>query len=207
MALLHERLPDEHEHPTNGARVAITLVMVVAAVLGVNAWAIQKWPTKTRTADGIIVNRKWELASSGDAAGGVVAVGDSGGNFAVVGSVLAEPLGATVVNLCTYGRFGMIGARWMLDRAVSSADEPPVLALVVIGTQTLVKEPVGFNFAQIPVTLSVAAGTSVGLPYGELAEFAISRVVPLFSESVSFGNLIRFGIRPGPKPAAHGSRR
>lgn len=198
MALLHERLPDESEHPATGAGVGIILVLTIAVVLGVNAWAIQKWPTKTRTYDGIIVDRKWELASGGAAAGGVVAVGDSGGNFAVVGSVLTESLGISVTNLCTYGRFVMTGARWMLDQAVASADEAPALALVVIGTQTLVKNPSGFTFAQLPVSLKSAHATSAGVSYSELAQIATSRVLPLFTESVSFGDLIRSGKTADP---------
>ncbi len=191
MALMHERLTDEHEYPATRMQVGFTLLFVLVAVLGVNAWAIKKSPTKERTYDGLIVDRKWSLASNGAPAGGIAVVGDSGGNYAVVGSVLKEALGVPAVNLCTYGRFVMTGARWMLNRSVEQAEAPPSVALVVIGTQTLVKDVDGFTFAQVPVPFGEAASSSAGLAPKELAQFAFSRVCPLFTESVSFGNLIR----------------
>jgi hypothetical protein len=193
MALMHERLTDEREHAATGKQVAATLLMVLVAVLGMNAWALQKSPLRTRTSDGLIVGSKWELASNGVAPGSVVVVGDSGGNFAVVGSVLTEALGVPTVNLCTYGRFVMTGPRWMLDRACSKSEAPPALALVVIGTQTLVKKPTGFQFAQIPVSVRSAAAGSAGLSTNDLGQLIVARLFPLFSQSTSIGNAIRSG--------------
>ena len=201
MALMHERLTDEREHTATGKQVGATLLMVLAAVIGVNAWAIHKAPAKVRTYEAVTIDRKWELASSGAAAGGIVVVGDSGGNYAVVGSVLTEALGTETLNLCTFGRFGVRGSRWTLDHAASSSDAPPALALVVIGTQTLVKRPDGFTFAQLPVPLSVVGSDSVAIPTKELAQIALSRVFPLFAESVSFGKLVRFGSTVDPSRA------
>ena len=196
MPLLHERLTDESEHRATGMQVGAMLLLVLGAVLAVNAWAIQQSPTDSRTYEGVIIGRKWDLASGGAPAGGIVVVGDSGGNFGVVGSVLTEVLGSPVVNVCTFGRFVMMGARWMLDHAVSEAEAPPALALVMIGTQTLVKEPDGFVFAQVPVPFSAARSNAAAFSPKELAEFAVARAFPLFTESTSFRDSLRSGLVP-----------
>ena len=193
MSLQHERLTDEREHAATGKQVGVTLLLVLVAVLGVNAWALQRSPASSRSNDGRIVGKKWELASNGVPTGSVVTVGDSGGNFAVVGSVLTEALGVQVVNLCTYGRFVMNGPRWMLDRVCAQSEGPPALALVVVGTQTLVKQAEGFQFAQIPVSVRAAAAGAAGLSPRDLGQLVVSRLFPLFTQSTSIGNAIRSG--------------
>lgn len=199
MSLQHERLANEREHSSTALQLTVMIALTLAVVVGVNAWAIAKSPPSARKYDGLIVDTKWELASKGAPAGGVVVVGDSGGNFGVDGSVLAESLGVPVVNLCTYGRFLMTGARWMLEQSVESAQEresqssadpsSPSLALVMIGSQTLVKEPDGFTFAEMPVSVSVAA--SGGLSPTEVAQVTVSRLFPLFTQSVTFAKVVR----------------
>ncbi|MFT5732850.1 MAG: hypothetical protein ACJA2W_000120 [Planctomycetota bacterium] len=191
MSLQHERLADEREHGSSGFKVAAMLILTLGIVLGVNALAIRQSPPSDRNFDGLIVDTKWDLASAGAPAGGAVVVGDSGGNFGVDGSVLAESLGVPVINLCTYGRFLMTGARWMLDRSVESAGAPPSLALVIIGSQTLVKEPDGFTFAQIPVSLATAAAGSASLNKRDLSQLAVARLFPLFTQSVTFAKVVR----------------
>ncbi|QDV04936.1 hypothetical protein Poly30_04310 [Planctomycetes bacterium Poly30] len=191
MSQPHERLADEREHESSGGKVALMLALAVALVFGVNAWAIRRSPASERTYDGLMVATKWELASEGAPAGGVIIVGDSGGNFGVNAAVLGSELGVPAVNLCTYGRFLMTGARWLLDRSVETAEAPPGLVLVIVGSQTLVKVSDGFTFAQVPVSLSTAAAGSARLDAAYLAEFAVSRAFPLFTQSVTFAALIR----------------
>ncbi len=200
MSLQHERLVDEHEHATSGLKLALLLGLTIAAVLGVNAWAIKKSPVETRTYEGLTIAKKWELASAGAPAGGIVVVGDSGGNFGVVGSVLTESFGVEAVNLCTFGRFVMTGPRWMIDQAVESAEAPPALVLVIIGSQTLVKPtPDGFVLGQLPVSVETAAKGIAAVTNTELGQVAVSRYAPLYVQSETMGGVFRDEKYPGPE--------
>ncbi|MEM8711044.1 MAG: hypothetical protein AAGG01_08835, partial [Planctomycetota bacterium] len=191
MALQHERLADEPEHRATSGGVFVTIALAFVAVVAVNAWAVRWSPASARSYDGLIVANKWELASKGLEPGGVAVVGDSSGNFAVVASKLGEGLGAPAVNLCTFGRFIVTGARWSLDQLVASSAEPPALALVVLGTQTFVKDVDGFTYGQMPVSVADASAGPAGLSPRDSLQFAVARYFPLFAQSSGLSKAIR----------------
>lgn len=191
MALQHERLADEPEHQATKGGVFVTIALAFVAVVAVNAWAVRWSPASARSYDGLIVANKWDLASKGLEAGGIAVVGDSSGNFAVVASTLGEGLGAPAVNLCTFGRFIVTGARWSLDHLVASSKGPPSVALVVLGTQTFVKDVDGFTYGQMPVGVSTARAGRAGLGTRESLQFAVARYFPLFTQSSGFSKAIR----------------
>ena len=204
-----DRVAGEQEHATGARGLGLMLVLVAALVLGVNAAAIRVSPVSERTFDGRTVATKWALASAGAPAGGVVAIGDSSGNFAVDTAVLEEGLGVEARNYCTYGRFLNLGAGWFLDRALEGAETPPSVVLVVMGSRTFALEADGFTLASIPAPVG---GWSGRIPYvalgaAEALQLVAARLFPLYAQHRSFEGGIRKGfwqidgsrlpIRPG----------
>ena len=191
-----DRLAGEQEHATGARAFGLMLALTVAVVLGVNAAAIRLSPVSERTFDGRTVATKWTLASAGAPAGGVVAIGDSSGNFAVDTDVLEERLGVEARNYCTYGRFLNLGAGWFLDQALEAAEEPPSVVLVVMGSRTFALEADGFTFASIPAPMGGWGDRVpfVTLPMAEAFQFAVARLFPLYAQHRSFEGGIRKGL-------------
>ncbi len=190
-----DRLPLEREHRVSGRQLAWTLGLAAALVFVVNAVAVRLSPWSERTFDGLTVMRKWELASAGVPSDGIVVIGDSSGNFAVVGAELEAALGVPARNLCTYGRFQVAGAGWFLDRAIEASDAPPALVLVVLGSRTFALEADGYTLAQVPTGFGSWSGRAphVGLTFRQTLEAGVARTLPLFSQSKSFASAIRRG--------------
>jgi len=191
-----DRLAGEREHATGAKAFGLLLALVAVLVLGVNAAAIRLSPVSERTFDGRTVAAKWELASAGAPAGGIVIIGDSSGNFAVETTVLEERLGVEARNYCTYGRFLNLGAAWFLDRALEGAEAPPAVVLVVMGSRTFALEADGFTFASIPAAFGdwSARIPYVALPVAEALQFAAARLFPLYAQHRSFEGGIRKGL-------------
>lgn len=191
-----DRLAGEQEHATGARAFGLMLALIAAVVLGVNAAAIRLSPVSERTFDGRTVATKWTLASAGAPAGGVVAIGDSSGNFAVDTDVLEERLGVEARNYCTYGRFLNLGAGWFLDQALEAAEAPPSVVLVVMGSRTFALEADGFTFASIPAPLGGWADRIpfVALPMAEALQFTAARLFPLYAQHRSFEGGIRKGL-------------
>ncbi|MGB0330252.1 MAG: hypothetical protein ACPGPE_00370, partial [Planctomycetota bacterium] len=191
-----DRLAGEQEHVTGARAFGLMLALTAVVVLGVNAAAIRLSPVSERTFDGRTVATKWRLASAGAPAGGVVAIGDSSGNFAVDTEVLEERLGVEARNYCTYGRFLNLGAGWFLDQALEAAEAPPSVVLVVMGSRTFALEADGFTFASIPVPIGgwVDRIPSVALPMKEALQFTAARLFPLYAQHRSFEGGIRQGL-------------
>lgn len=189
-----DRLPEERTYETTRGKLIVSLIAVIAIVLGVNQWAVAKSPWHERTYDGMIVQKKWDLASSGASAGGIVVIGDSSGNFAVSTDVLEAAFGREAHNLCTYGRFQVMGASWFLDRALETGSLPSMV-LVVIGTRTHALRPDGFRFAQIPIAIGSWSSRVPGVGLGLKAslQFMVARALPLMIEHPSFQQSIISG--------------
>ena len=195
----HERLPGEIEPPATARGLVASLAVMVALVLAVNALVVRASPRATRTYDGKMVDAKWRLASAGGAGGGVLVVGDSSGNFGVDAAVLAGELGVPATNLCTYGRFQVTGAGWLVDRAIETADAPPALVVAVFGARTFVLESDGFTMAEMPLAPFewLRRTPGVGLGPVDAMRFTVARAFPLFTQSSSIGRcLSRWEWRP-----------
>lgn len=194
-----ERLPGEIEPPTTRRGLGVSLVVMAALVLGVNALVAVLSPRATRTYDGRMVDAKWRLASEGGPGGDVLVVGDSSGNFGVDATVLAGELGVPARNLCTYGRFQVTGAGWLVDRAIETAEAPPALVVAVFGARTFVLEADGFTMAQMPLRPLEwrSRAPHVGLGAVDALRFTAARAFPLFTQSASIGRcLARWEWRP-----------
>jgi len=187
-----ERLPGEIEPPATRRGLAVSLAVMVALVLAVNALVVRASPRATRTYDGKMVDAKWRLASAGGPGGGVLVVGDSSGNFGVDAAILAEELGAPARNLCTYGRFQVTGAGWLVDRAIETADAPPALVVAVFGARTFVLESDGFTMAEMPLAPLEWLGRTPGVGLGpvDALRFTAARAFPLFTQSRSIGRCL-----------------
>jgi len=194
-----ERLTDETEPRTTWRGLGRALVVAVALVLAVNALVTAVSPRASRTYDGKMVDVKWRLAGASGPGGDVLVVGDSSGNFAVDADVFADALGRPVRNLCTYGRFQVIGAAWLVDRALETAEAPPALVVAVFGARTFVLESDGFTLAQMPLVPFEWLGRTPGVGLGvvDAARFLVARAFPLFTQSTSIGRaLARWEWRP-----------
>lgn len=196
MADAANRYADEHEHATSGVKLASMLLIVVAIVVGVNRWAIGASPWRVRTHDGRITHTKWDIASKGHPPGGVIVVGDSSGNFAVVASELATAFERPAINLCTYGRFLVMGAGWFLDRAIERSEGTPSLVVVVLGSRTFALTADGYTLAQVPTALGSWSkrAPGVSLDPRQVGEAFVARVAPLFAQNRSFDRGIRKGM-------------
>ena len=168
---------------------ALVLLLVGAAlvVLAVNALAVRLSPASERTFDGMVVERKWELAGEGAPDGGVVVIGDSSGNFGVDAAVLSKALGVPAINLCAYGRFQVSGAAWFLDEALRAGGEPATV-VVVLGSRTFVLDPGGAELAQVPIAPFEWSSRlpHAGLDAGRAAAFLRARTMPLLDQASSF---------------------
>ena len=60
-----DRLAREEEHETTPRVLVLLLVGAALAVIAVNALAVRLSPASERTFDGMVVERKWELAGEG----------------------------------------------------------------------------------------------------------------------------------------------
>ena len=182
------RYANELDHSVNAAGVCWMLLLMAALVFGVNAYAIAKSPASERTYDGMIVAKKWDLASAGIAADGIAIIGDSSGNFAVSTDVLEEELGVQARNYCTYGRFQVTGSAWFLDQAIEASGSAPSLVIVVTGSRTFLLDPTGFEFAQVPIGVTEMGSRVPGVGLGVLRtlQFAAARALPLFAQHRSF---------------------
>ena len=190
---LPQRLPGEGVPETSSRAVAWVIAIAIVLVLAVNQLVVKFSPRGTRSFDGKVVDTKWDLASAGKSGGAVIVIGDSSGNFGVDAAVLGKELERPAYNLCTYGRFQVRGASWLLDEALRTADAPPKLVLVVLGARTFALSPDGFTFAQIPIGVrkSVFGG---GLDLVQSLEFLVDRTLPLFTQSTTIGNALRTGV-------------
>ncbi|MEM6674054.1 MAG: hypothetical protein AAF726_14510 [Planctomycetota bacterium] len=188
MATADERLPLERERAVSARSVAFVLAIAAALVLVVNAAAIRRSPAATRSFDGRTVAVKWDLASKGLASDGIVVIGDSSGNFAVSTDVLEAELGRPALNLCTYGRFEVLGAGWFLDRALETSEAPPSLVVVVLGSRTYALVADGFTLAQIPAPIGSWSDRVPGVGLGPLDAFQLvcARLFPLYAQHKGF---------------------
>lgn len=183
-----DRLAGEIDHPAGAAGVAGVLILAALVVFGVNAFAVAKSPASARTYDGMIVAKKWELASESLAAEGIAVIGDSSGNFAVSTDVLEAEFGVPARNYCTYGRFQATGSAWFLDEVIAASGTPPSVVLFVTGSRTFLLDPTGFEFAQVPIgwTESGSRLPAVGLGPLRTLQFLAARALPLFAQHKSF---------------------
>ena len=191
-----DRLAGEREHATGAKAFGLLLALVAVLVLGVNAAAIRLSPVSERTFDGRTVAAKWELASAGAPAGGIVVIGDSSGNFAVETTVLEERSGVEARNYCTYGRFLNLGAGWFLDRAWRaprrrrrsywwSWDLGRSRWRRTGSPSPAFPRRSGIGPTRIPY---------VALPVAEALQFAAARLFPLYAQHRSFEGGIRKGL-------------
>ncbi|MEO0662237.1 MAG: hypothetical protein AAFZ87_11915 [Planctomycetota bacterium] len=190
---LAERLPGERVPSVGRGAVARMLLVAALLTLALNYVAVRLSPPAKRSFDGMVVERKWQLAGTSDAE--IVVVGDSSGNFGADAAVLGSELGADAVNLCTYGRFQIRGAAWMLERVLDARERPPALVLVVLGARTFALSPDGFTFAQLPLGPLAFRGGSLApaLPARHALQFVAARALPLFAQSTSYGRALRTG--------------
>ncbi len=189
------RLAGEQDHPMRASGIAWILGLTALLVFGVNAYAIAKSPASERAFDGMIVAKKWDLASQGIAPEGIAIIGDSSGNFAVSTDVLEAELGVPARNYCTYGKFQVTGSAWFLDEVIRASESPPSLVLFVTGSRTFLLDPTGSEFAQVPISWSESGTRLPGEGLGPLRtlQFLAARALPLFAQHKSFERSLLHG--------------
>lgn len=198
-----QRLASEAPHGATRRAVAVTVLLALAVTALGNAAALALSNPPWLSPDRRIIGTKFQLLR--ERAADVVIVGDSSAAFGVNATVLGAELGASALNLATFGRFELAGSAWTLDEYLARHPAPK-LVVAMHGARTWWLEASGFDLAQLPLepgywtrrapTRSVDART--------LGEFALDRWVPLYTQHASFARALRGGAFGVPERPAIG---
>jgi len=199
-----ERLAGEGPRVGSPRGVILTLLLALAVTALGNAAALSLSNPPWLSPDRRIIGTKFQLLR--EHAADVVIIGDSSAAFGVNTTVLGAELGASALNLATFGRFELAGSAWTLDEYLARHPAPKVV-VAMHGARTWWLEASGYDLAQLPLeagywtrrppTRSVDAHT--------LGEFALDRWVPLYTQHTSFARALRGGGLGVPERPAIGA--
>lgn len=202
-----ERLPSEATHVASRRGVVALLALTVALVALGNVLAAARSNPPWLSPDRRIIGTKFELLRA--TAADVLVLGDSSAAFGVNATVLAEELGASALNLATFGRFEVAGSAWTL--AEYRRHHPaPRLVVAMHGARTWWLDASGLDLAQLPLAAGYWARVEPtrALGLAKLASFAVSRYVPLYTQHASFARGLRgrgFAVPERPAIGADGT--
>jgi hypothetical protein len=202
-----ERLPSETPRAATRRGVALMLLLALAVTALANAAALALSNPPWLSPDRRIIGTKFQLLR--ERAADVVIVGDSSAAFGVNASVLGAELGASAVNLATFGRFELAGSAWTLDECLAQHPAPK-LVVAMHGARTWWLEASGFDLAQLPLEPGywTRRAPTRSVDVRRLGEFALDRWVPLYTQHASFARALRggaFGVPERPAIAPDGT--
>lgn len=185
------------------AFVALAAAVVAAGNVAASVFANPPWLSPDRR----IIGTKFEVARA--RAADLVIVGDSSAAFGVNARVLGEALGRSAVNLATFGRFEVAGSAWTLDEYLAHHPAPAVV-VAMHGARTWWLEASGLDLSQLPLEAGYWTRREPrrSLELGTLAEFALGRYAPLYTQSAGFARGLRgrgFGVPDLPAIEADGT--
>ncbi len=191
-----DSLPKEVTTPVQRRGILISVLGTVVFVLilnGAASWYLKEYTDNWST---VMIRDKWERLLHLEQPVDCLILGDSGGLYAVVPSILQEQLGITAVNLSIMSRMLILNDVWMLDTYIRRHG-PPKQVLIVhadkiwdqgIHPATLADIPLGWGYwRQMDPPLE--------LTFSEKLQLFLVRHVPLYARNRSLWERLKSPTR------------